>query len=153
MASKKGNSPKVGKAGRKKSLGPEAEMQIDFINWYKRTYPNREIMHISNHATTVAQRKIFVAMGMTPGASDVWIDEPSSGYRALYMELKSEMNYKKKGQGLRQNQIDFLKHKARKGNLCFVSWNLFSCKAIVMNYYKGSLENLNNNNFKLKQVT
>lgn len=102
-------------------------------------------MHIPNHGFTQARRKIMSSLGQWSGASDLVIDEPSGPYRSLYIELKVDTP-------VRKNQKEFLLHKARKGNQCFVCYNLETFMAIVLGYFRNDYSFLSNKNLKFKHI-
>jgi hypothetical protein len=79
----------------------EAEEQKAFVEWFRKTYPNDEIILIRNDGSrTPAEKVEQMAMGLCPGASDLFI--PRWG---IWLEMK-----RTKGSVWGEKQKDFCEY-------------------------------------------
>ena len=68
----------------------EDKEQIDFVEWFRKTFPNVKILMIRNDGTrTMGEKCKQIAMGLLPGASDLHVPEWD-----LYIEMKRIKKYK-----------------------------------------------------------
>jgi hypothetical protein len=68
----------------------EDREQIDFVEWFRKTFPEVKILMIRNDGTrTAAEKCQQIAMGLLPGASDLHIPEWD-----VYLEMKRTKGYK-----------------------------------------------------------
>jgi|SRR6185503_5193439 hypothetical protein len=72
-----------------KSIQPEKSIQITFVDWFKRQYPNYSgnIIRIANDN---AHKGYGMKMGLCSGASDIFIAVMKGGYAGFWLEIKKD---------------------------------------------------------------
>lgn len=85
----------------------EAMEQMEFVSWFKQTYPHIAIMMVRNDGyRTPRERQEQLNMGLLPGASDLLIPD-----HMLWLELKRSDG----GAGQSQEQKDFEQGRIKAG--------------------------------------
>ena len=117
------------------SLKPEQVVQINFMNWFKYTYPELEryIFHFANERKcSVIEGKILKRMGVRAGVSDVFLAWPSNNYPGLWMEIKVGKN------PLSATQKEFFRTMDSVGYATAFAIGIDECKEAVINYLQSS---------------
>ena len=78
------------KASKIESEPSEQEEQIEFVKWWRQTYPQHKIIMLRNDGSRTNQEKpMQMLMGLEPGASDLeipWIN--------VYLEMKRKKTWR-----------------------------------------------------------
>lgn len=110
----------------------EHHHQVQFVTWFKRTYPDTTIFAIPNGgkrgALTAAKLKME---GVLPGVPDICIAKPVSPYAGLYIEMKKPT----KGR-LSKEQKDVIAKLQADGYRVDVCYGADEAKAAVNEYFK-----------------
>jgi hypothetical protein len=117
------------------SLGKEQIIQINFIAWFKYTYPELQnyIFHFANERKcSIIEGKILKRMGVKSGVSDVFLAYPvvsdKETKHGLWIEIKTE-----KGK-LSITQKEFLKNMKKVGYATAVAKSPDECKEAIIDY-------------------
>lgn len=90
----------------------EASEQMEFVSWFKQSYPNMDIMLIRNDGyRTPRERQEQLNMGLLPGASDLLIPD-----LMIWIEMKRIDG----GVGQSQEQKDFEQRRVKAGQTYLV---------------------------------
>ena len=90
----------------------EASEQMEFVSWFKQSYPGMDIMLIRNDGyRTPRERQEQLNMGLLPGASDLLIPD-----LMIWIEMKRSDG----GAGQSQEQKDFEQRRVKAGQTYLV---------------------------------
>ena len=130
----------------RRQLTGETAVQIAVVKWFKLQYPkhHKRIMQLQNEGKrSVAGHKISVAMGLFPGASDLFISVPMGGYHGLWVELKRKAFRKSENPEHVARQIDFIEDKIEIGFAGGIRKGSEDAIEFIRQYMNGNLKSLN----------
>jgi len=123
---------------RRSKLFPESEVQKNFLQWLALYNPEarRAVIRIGNEGKrTAAGHGLAVALGMYPGASDLFLAVPCRGYHGLFLEIKPP-GYKATPSKMlhHQRQLNFIEHMKSLGYAGGVGVGFDGCVDVAKKY-------------------
>jgi len=113
----------------------EDEEQIEYVRWFKETFPDIDIAMFRNDGTrTFAERPKQILMGLLKGASDLFVCDWH-----LYIEMK-----RIKGSVISDDQLEFAKKRIANGDFHFFAFGAEEAKQKTLDFYKEHIKNKNN---------
>lgn len=112
-------------------LQPEQIDHINYLNWFKETYPifERDIYHFANERKCSAQQgRILKRMGVVKGVLDFFLAIPNNPYHGFWLELKVGKNT------LTKEQNEFIERNNKRGYCCVAAWGENAAKELTKVY-------------------
>jgi len=112
-------------------LKAEQIIQINFVNWFKFTYPDyaEDLIHVGNERKcSIIGGRMLKRMGVMRGVSDLFLGVASHDYHGLWIELKTPTGK------LSTYQKAFIERKTMRGYKAKTAYSLEEAQEIVQDY-------------------
>lgn len=117
---------------------PEALTQKAVVKWFKLQYPklSKLLIKFDNEGKrTIAGHVEAKAMGLRPGASDLFLAYPTKIYSGLFLEIKPDKwTPGKANKEHYKRQLEFLDDMSKVGYAAELGIGFDECRAIIVKY-------------------